>query len=79
MILSPVLYENDVLQILDQTVLPWEERYLTLTTKEDVWDAIHTLKVRGAPAIGIAAAYGLFTLAKNISAKDSIGFDKAVP
>jgi len=74
MILSPVQYENEDLRILDQTVLPWEERYLTLTTKEDIWDAIHTLKVRGAPAIGIAAAFGLFTLAKNISAKDSIEF-----
>jgi methylthioribose-1-phosphate isomerase len=76
MILSPVHYENDVMQILDQTILPWEERYLTLTTKEDVWDAIHMLKVRGAPAIGIAAAYGLFMLAKNIRAKDSIDFSR---
>jgi methylthioribose-1-phosphate isomerase len=75
MILSPVQYENGVLQILDQTVLPWEERYLTLITKEDVWDAIHTLKVRGAPAIGIAAAYGLFVLAKNINAKGSKDFE----
>jgi methylthioribose-1-phosphate isomerase len=76
MILSPVQYENGVLQILDQTVLPWEERYLTLKNKEDVWDAIHTLKVRGAPAIGIAAAFGLAALAKNINADDSKDFEK---
>jgi len=75
MILSPVQYENGVLLILDQTALPWEERYLTLKTKEDVWDAIHTLKVRGAPAIGIAAAFGLYTLAKEINAKDSKDFE----
>jgi methylthioribose-1-phosphate isomerase len=75
MILSPVQYENGILQILDQTALPWEERYLTLQTKEDVWDAIHTLKVRGAPAIGIAAAFGIFTLAKNITANDSKDFE----
>lgn len=74
MILSPVQYKNGVFQILDQTALPWEERYLTLQSKEDVWDAIHTLKVRGAPAIGIAAAFGLFTLAKNIRAKDGNDF-----
>ncbi len=76
MILSPVQYENGVFQILDQTALPWEERYLTLKTKEDVWDAIHTLKVRGAPAIGIAAAYGLFCLAKDIRANDRRDFEK---
>jgi methylthioribose-1-phosphate isomerase len=76
MILSPVQYENGVFQILDQTALPWEERYLTLKTKEDVWGAIHTLKVRGAPAIGIAAAFGLFSQAKNISANDREDFEK---
>ncbi len=76
MSLSPVQYKNGVLQILDQTAIPWEERYLTLKTKEDVWDAIHTLKVRGAPAIGIAAAFGLVILAQDIRANDSNGFKK---
>ena len=74
MILSPVQYQNGVLQILDQTVIPWEERYVTLETKEDVWDAIHTLKVRGAPAIGIAAAFGLFVLAKRLHSVDCRDF-----
>lgn len=76
MILSPVQYHDGILQILDQTLLPWEERYLTLKTKEDIWDAIHSLKVRGAPAIGIAAAFGLLTLAKAIQAKDGGDFAK---
>lgn len=53
--------------ILDQTRLPGEEVYITLTTAEQVWDAIYTLKVRGAPAIGIAAAYGLAVCAGHIS------------
>ena len=74
MMLSPVQYDNGILQILDQTVLPWEERYLTLSTREDVWDAIHSLKVRGAPAIGIAAAFGLAMLARSIEADDAEGF-----
>ncbi len=74
MILSPVQYQKGVLQILDQTMIPWEERYVTLDTKEDVWDAIHTLKVRGAPAIGIAAAFGLFVLAKAIRSTDCNDF-----
>lgn len=76
MILSPVQYESGVFQILDQTALPWEERYLTLKTKEDIWDAIHTLKVRGAPAIGIAAAFGLLFLAKNIRASNQNDFEQ---
>lgn len=50
---------RDAVVILDQTQLPRRESYLTLTTAEDVWEAIKRLKVRGAPAIGIAAAYGI--------------------
>jgi len=51
---------NDKLILLDQTLLPEEEKYLELDTKEDIWEAIKRLSVRGAPAIGIAAAYGLY-------------------
>jgi len=45
------------LRLLDQTRLPLEEIYLECRTVEGVWDAIKRLSVRGAPAIGIAAAY----------------------
>lgn len=51
---------NDKLILLDQTLLPEEEKYLELDTKEAIWEAIKRLSVRGAPAIGIAAAYGLY-------------------
>lgn len=51
---------GDGLVILDQTRLPSEESFLTLKTLEEVYDAIYHLKVRGAPAIGIAAAYGIY-------------------
>jgi methylthioribose-1-phosphate isomerase len=47
------------LAILDQTLLPREERWLQLDTVEGVAEAIRSLRVRGAPAIGIAAAMGL--------------------
>jgi len=47
------------LTVLDQTLLPHEERWLVLDTVESVAEAIRTLRVRGAPAIGIAAAMGL--------------------
>jgi methylthioribose-1-phosphate isomerase len=45
--------------LLDQTALPSEERYLEIEDWRELADAIRTMKVRGAPAIGIAAAFGL--------------------
>jgi len=60
--------ENSVI-ILDQTALPNEEKYLKLNKKKELFDAIYTLQVRGAPAIGIFAAYSLYVLAKQIRAK----------
>ncbi len=47
------------LRLLDQTRLPTETVYLECRTAEDVWQAIRRLSVRGAPAIGVAAAYGV--------------------
>lgn len=47
------------LRLLDQTRLPMETVYLDCRTVEDVWQAIKQLAVRGAPAIGVAAAYGV--------------------
>lgn len=64
--ISPVWFENDKLNIIDQTKLPVEEVYLELETKEDVWDAIKQLKVRGAPAIGVAAAYGMYISVRDL-------------
>ncbi len=54
-----VEYRNGHLTVLDQTRLPMEERYIELKTLEDVRSAIRTLQVRGAPLIGVCAAYGL--------------------
>jgi methylthioribose-1-phosphate isomerase len=47
------------LWLLDQTLLPTEEREIECRTPQDVWQAIKRLAVRGAPAIGVAAAYGV--------------------
>jgi len=59
--LRPVLYDErrDLVRLLDQRRLPAEETWLELSTADQVADAIRTLAVRGAPAIGVAAAYGL--------------------
>lgn len=55
-------YKNGKVYILDQTKLPNEEVYLEMHTKEDFFAAIQKLQVRGAPAIGIAAAYAMAVL-----------------
>ncbi|MFP3949329.1 MAG: S-methyl-5-thioribose-1-phosphate isomerase [Gemmatimonadota bacterium] len=57
----PVRWSSDgrAVELLDQTLLPGEERYLRLESAEEVAEAIASLRVRGAPAIGIAGAMGL--------------------
>lgn len=62
--------------ILDQTLLPRRTAYLTLTDAETMWEAIYSLRVRGAPAIGIFAAYSMAVLAKQIEAPDYEDFCK---
>lgn len=57
--LVSVRWHEDTLELLDQRVLPGQIDYLKLTEVLHVWHGIHDLVVRGAPAIGIAAAYGV--------------------
>ncbi|MDX1385060.1 MAG: S-methyl-5-thioribose-1-phosphate isomerase, partial [Thermoanaerobaculia bacterium] len=56
---SPIRWRNGALELLDQTVLPAREEWLHCSHPADVAGAIRRLSVRGAPAIGVAAAYGL--------------------
>lgn len=58
--LQSVVWAGEHLDLLDQRLLPEQIVYLPLATAEDVWEAIRLLKVRGAPAIGIAAAFGVY-------------------
>lgn len=58
--LLTINWENDKLILLDQTVLPNEIVYKEYTDLESVWEAIRTMVVRGAPAIGVTAAYGVY-------------------
>lgn len=71
---EPVLYREQRLLILDQTQLPGRADYVELKTKEDVWDAIYKLRVRGAPAIGVAAAYGIYISVRGSVETDPEGF-----
>lgn len=66
--------EGDAVIILDQTRLPYEESYLSLFSAEDLFEAIKKLKVRGAPAIGVAAAYGLYVCSRQIDEKNYLDF-----
>lgn len=68
--------EKNELIIIDQTKLPCEIEILHLKTAKEIWNAIYLLQVRGAPAIGVAAAYGLYILAKNIAVSNYDDFYK---
>ncbi len=60
--------ERHALAIIDQTQLPLRLQMLYLTDQQDIWDAIYLLKVRGAPAIGVAAGIGIYLAARDIKA-----------
>lgn len=67
---SPIAWKSDGLKLLDQTRLPREEVWLDCRTVEDVAAAIYRLSVRGAPAIGVTAAYGLVVGLEGVSDAD---------
>lgn len=60
--------DRDNLDIIDQTLLPNTIKRINLHTKEEIWEAIKKLRVRGAPAIGVTAAYGIAVCANRIQA-----------
>ncbi|MBX4146668.1 S-methyl-5-thioribose-1-phosphate isomerase [Paenibacillus sp. Dod16] len=72
--LSSVYWGGDHLVLLDQRLLPEEIVYLQLFTPEEVWEGIHSMKVRGAPAIGIAAAFGAVLGGMQVEADDNEGW-----
>jgi methylthioribose-1-phosphate isomerase len=65
-------HKRHVLVVLDQTRLPNEEIYMTLRTPEDVFHAIKNMHVRGAPLIGVTAAYGLVLAGVQGNADDTL-------
>lgn len=64
--------ETDELVIIDQTLLPGKTEIIRLKTAQEIWDAIYLLRVRGAPAIGVAAAFGIYILAKQIAVEKNM-------
>ncbi|MDR0361381.1 MAG: S-methyl-5-thioribose-1-phosphate isomerase [Planctomycetota bacterium] len=68
--------EKGALVLLDQTRLPTETVFLNLRDQEDIWQAIYSLQVRGAPAIGIAAGYACYLAAKYSPADSAGGLER---
>lgn len=66
----PIRWTGDALELLDQRKLPFEVEYVRCGTSDEVAAAIHSLTVRGAPAIGIAAAWGVVLASRTIEAAD---------
>ncbi|HVR81025.1 MAG TPA: S-methyl-5-thioribose-1-phosphate isomerase [Luteimonas sp.] len=69
--IRPIRWTGEALELLDQRKLPFAVEYLTCATSDEVATAIHALAVRGAPAIGIAAAWGVVLAAHATDATDA--------
>jgi len=76
MSVKPILFENNVLKMIDQRLLPTEEVWLEYTDYQAVAEAIKTMVVRGAPAIGVAAAFGAAFGARDIIAGSFSEFER---
>jgi methylthioribose-1-phosphate isomerase len=68
--IRPILWTGDTLELLDQRKLPFVVEHVHCQDSDEVAQAIHTLAVRGAPAIGIAAAWGVVLAARAIEAEE---------
>jgi methylthioribose-1-phosphate isomerase len=73
-----IKWDDGKVVVLDQTLLPDREEYLACETPEEVAKAIRALSVRGAPAIGVAGAYGAALAAHNSAATDPAAFRREV-
>ncbi|MEP6900615.1 MAG: S-methyl-5-thioribose-1-phosphate isomerase, partial [Actinomycetota bacterium] len=74
----PVKWSDEGVLMLDQRLLPTEETWLTLKTYTDVAKGIKDMVVRGAPAIGVSAAYGIALGAKNFVGMNMTDFEDEI-
>jgi methylthioribose-1-phosphate isomerase len=75
---SPLFCSKDCIKIVDQRRLPLELKYAYCYSEKDVFDALRKMKIRGAPAIGIAVAFGLYLGIKNFKSNDKKAFMKRI-
>jgi methylthioribose-1-phosphate isomerase len=71
----PVKWSDEGVLMLDQRLLPTEEKWLTLKTYTEVADGIRDMVVRGAPAIGVSAAYGIALGARQFVGTNMVDFE----
>ena len=67
--IRPITWENGKSKMIDQTIIPYEYKYVEITTGDDMFDAIRNMIVRGAPAIGIGGAQGIVLYAQESRGK----------
>lgn len=66
--------DENAVEIIDQTLLPSRVEYLRLETPEELFEAISSLRVRGAPAIGVAAGFGMYVAARRLRCEERESF-----
>lgn len=76
--IKPIIWQDDTLQLLDQRLLPTEHTYISLNNVTEVAQAITDMVVRGAPAIGITAAYGIVIAARARFADNADNWQQAI-
>ena len=72
-----IKWEDNISRMIDQTVIPYEYKYVDIKTGQEMYDAIQTMIVRGAPAIGIAGAHGVALYALELE-KENLSKDEFV-
>lgn len=72
--LQTITWDGNSLKLLDQTRLPLEQVYVQINEEKQMWHAIRDLVVRGAPAIGVAAAFGVYLGVKDYRGPELFGF-----
>ena len=69
--IESIRINNSKVEILDQTQLPFTEKYILIDNYKEMAEAIYKLKIRGAPAIGSAAAAGCYLASLEFSGKEN--------
>ena len=78
MAIETIKWVNNCARIIDQTKLPNKLEYINCRQVKTMWEAIKRLSVRGAPAIGVAGAFGVLLGIKEFKGKDRRGFIRHV-
>ncbi|MFQ5952862.1 MAG: S-methyl-5-thioribose-1-phosphate isomerase [Candidatus Omnitrophota bacterium] len=73
---EPIRWKNNKVELIDQRLLPAKTKYVACNTAGDMFTAIREMKIRGAPAIGIAGAYGAYLGIRKSSARNFVSFKR---